>query len=553
MSDLGPDLGPDARPDLSQGVAYAQADADRYLASGHWTHETPQQWLAAWARTRPEAPAVIAPGRRLSYAELHDQALRVAAGLLDLGLRRGDAIGIQLPNVPEFLIAYHGVQMMGGVLTLLHMPYRAGKLAPLLDHGGVKAVICQGALPTYDAPATMLGLGDTVPTLKQVIVCGDPPGGATAFSALLAAQAREMEAPSAADPAVLAFTSGTSSAPKAVVHPYRTMACNHKIYAAEFGIRADDVVLSAPPFSHIYGLCVANMTLHAGAANALMAAYSPDAFAGSIGDAGVSMVFCGPAHMLAAIKGGQMTAPVGASLRSIVFAGSACPPGLIAETEGICANATGHQMFGMTETLMQTATPLDASADVRHHSIGVANPAHEMRVIGADGAVLPPGQEGELQFRGPTLFSGYFDNAEATREALRPDGWFHTGALAEIDRAGNVVMTGRVKDIINRGGIKINPLDVETLVDAHPAVMLSAIVPMPDEIMGEKACLFVQLRPDLSLTLEDVLAWLGEHNVAKLKWPERLEIVADMPMTPTRKIIKGALVDELKRRDAGAS
>jgi cyclohexanecarboxylate-CoA ligase len=538
-------------PDLTQGVAYPPANVDRYLAEGHWTDETPQQWLADWADQQPDAPAIIAPGRRLTYAELYEQARRVAAGLIDLGLTPGDAVGIQLPNISEFLIAYHGVQMMGGVLTLLHMPYRAGELAPLLNHGGVKAVICHGALPSYDAPATMAGLRGQVASLDHIIISGDGPAGTTSFSDLERATPRDLPPPATADPAVLAFTSGTSSAPKAVVHPYRTMACNHKIYATAFGIRADDVVLSAPPFSHIYGLCVANIILRAGAANALMAAYTPEAFAGAIGEARVSMAFCGPAHMLAAIKGGQMTLEVGASLRSIIFAGSACPPGLIVEAEGICANATGHQMFGMTETLMQTATPVDAGADVRHRSIGVANAAHEMRVIGDDGAPLLPGEEGELQFRGPTLFAGYFNNPEATREALQPDGWFHTGDLAEIDADGNVVMTGRVKDIINRGGIKINPIDLEALVDAHPAVLISAIAPMPDEIMGEKACLFVQLQPDQSLSLEEVLAWLSERKVAKLKWPERLEVVGDMPMTPTRKVMKGALVADLQRRDAG--
>lgn len=536
-------------PSLKEGAAYPQAVLDRYIAEGHWNDETPQHWLADWAARQPDAPAIIAPGRQLSYGELYEQAGRVAAGLVDLGLRRGDAIGIQLPNIPEFLIAYHGVQMMGGVLTLLHMPYRAGELAPLLNHGGVKAVICHAASPNYDAPTTMVGLRNQVPSLDQIIVCGDGPADTYSFASLEDFRAHEIEGPAASDPAVLAFTSGTSSAPKAVVHPYWTMACNHRIYAEEFGIRRDDVVLSAPPFSHIYGLCVANIILRAGAANALMAAYTPDAFADAIGDARVSMAFCGPAHMLAAIKGGQMTAEVATSVRTFIFAGSACPPGLVEEAESICTNAVGHQMFGMTETLMQTATPLDAPADVRHRSIGVANSAHEMRVVGEDGEPLPPGEEGELQFRGPTVLSGYFNNPEATEEVLQPDGWFRTGDLAEIDEAGNVVMTGRVKDIINRGGIKINPIDVEALVDAHPSVLLSAIAPMHDDILGEKACLFVQLQPDQSLTLDDVLAWLRDHDVAKLKWPERLELVADMPMTPTRKIMKGVLVAELHARD----
>ena len=157
-------------------------------------------------------------------------------------------------------------------------------------------------------------------------------------------------------------------------------------------------------------------------------------------------------------------------------------------------------------------------------------------------------KRGELEFRGPFLFAGYFGNEAANRSAFREDGWFRTGDLAKMDADGNVYMTGRQKDIINRGGIKINPLDIEAMVDDHDKVFLSAIVPMPDPILGERACLFVQLRLGESLTLDEVCAHLAEQGVAKVKWPERLETVDAMPMTPTRKIIKSKLVEVLQER-----
>lgn len=532
--------------DLRQGLAYPPDTVARYLADGAWNDETPQQWLADWAESRPDAPAAIGIERTLTYRELHSEALRFANGLLAAGLRKGDTVGVQLPNLPEFLVAYHGIQMLGGVITLLHMPYRAGELEPLLTHGGVQAVICHGGLANYDAAGTMLALKDAVPTLKTVIVQGGAaPAGTIDFDEMFGGPEPIADPPAASDPAVLAFTSGTSASPKAVIHSNRTLACSHRALSVDCGLGADDVVLSAPPFTHIYGLNVANITLRAGGASGLMALYTPQAFAQAIAHSRPTVMFCGPAHALACIKAGLFAGDVLGSLKRVVFAGSACPAELVTMMEDLCPNATVYQMWGMTETLMQFINPLDAPREVRLASIGTPPVGHEIRAV-AEGEIVGPGEEGELEIRGPMLFSGYFNNDEANASAFSHDGWFRTGDLVTIDKDRNVVMTGRVKDIINRGGIKINPVDIEGLIDEHPAVIMSAIAPMPDPVMGEKACLFAQLRPGAALSLKQVQDYLASRDVAKLKWPERMEVVEAMPMTPTRKIIKGQLLAALR-------
>jgi cyclohexanecarboxylate-CoA ligase len=145
-----------------------------------------------------------------------------------------------------------------------------------------------------------------------------------------------------------------------------------------------------------------------------------------------------------------------------------------------------------------------------------------------------------LQIRGPSVFAGYFDDAQSN-DGVFLDGWFCTGDLGCRDAEGNVRITGRLKDLINRGGVKINPVDVEALIDKHPKVLQSAIAPMPDEVMGEKACAFIVPRPGDSVTLDEICEWLRENAVARMKWPERIELIDEMPMTPTRKIIKGLL------------
>ena len=230
------------------------------------------------------------------------------------------------------------------------------------------------------------------------------------------------------------------------------------------------------------------------------------------------------------------------SLKTVVVAGSVCPPDLAAAfEEKLSEGGRVGQLFGMTETILIMQTPADGPPATRHAHTGQVTKGIEARVVADDGTVQAPGAEGELQVRGYTIMPGYLNNDAANEAAFTADNWLRSGDLAVIDADGNVAITGRVKDIINRGGIKINPTDLENLITAHPKVVLSAIAPMPDDVLGEKACLFVTLVPGAELTLDEVTAYLADNDVAKMKWPERLVTLDEMPMTPTRKIIKGEL------------
>jgi cyclohexanecarboxylate-CoA ligase/acyl-CoA synthetase len=186
----------------------------------------------------------------------------------------------------------------------------------------------------------------------------------------------------------------------------------------------------------------------------------------------------------------------------------------------------------MTELQAGLYTRPGDPAAVSAASSGRPSPGTEVRLSA----------ENEVQVRGVPVFAGYLDNEPANRDAFTADGWFRSGDLGEMDGAGNIAITGRTKDVINRGGVKFNPAEVEMLLDSHPRILQSAIVPMPDPILGEKACVFVVLRtPADSLALEEIAAYLLAKDIAKNKLPEKLVIVPEMPMTPTRKIIKGKL------------
>ena len=482
----------------------------------------------------------------MSCAGLQDKAARLASALLDLGLRKGDVVVLQLPNIPQLLVAFHGVQMMGAVPTMVHMPYRAADLAPMLAHVDARAAICFNGSDDYDAAATFMALRDKVATLDAVIVAaGDAPAGALSLDGLLETAPQEIaDPPTAADPALILFTSGTSSSPKAVVHAYYTLCASARISAEDMGTEKGDIALCAPALTHAFGIVCSLIFLYAGATAALMPAYSPPALADCIKATGATVICVGPAHIAANMKAGLWTGDVTGAIRAAFTGGAVCPPELVDAFDALLPNGKLFQVWGMTEVLMPVCNRPDAEADERRSSLGQPPRGHDLRLVDEDGNVVGPNQEGELQWRGPFMLHAYVDNPAATAEAFTADGFFRTGDLARMAH-GRVFITGRTKDLINRGGVKINPVDIEATLEDHPAVVQAAMIPVPDEVLGERACMVVVLAPGAALTLEDMQAWLDQHRVVKIRWPERLEVVDAMPMTPTRKIIKGKLARQV--------
>jgi cyclohexanecarboxylate-CoA ligase len=207
------------------------------------------------------------------------------------------------------------------------------------------------------------------------------------------------------------------------------------------------------------------------------------------------------------------------------------PPPLVREFAARLPQCAVTQLWGMTELQAALYTRPADGTEAAATSAGRPSPGTKVRIS----------EEGELQVRGPLTFSGYYRNDEANRHAFTEDGWFRSGDLAER-RGEYYAITGRIKDVINRGGVKFNPADVEALLDAHPQIQQSAIVPMPDPVLGEKACAFVTLKPGATEpSLAELCQYLLAREIAKNKLPERLVVIAEMPLTPTRKIIKGKL------------
>ncbi len=502
--------------------------AQRYVEHGWWGSDTLPGWLARNAAARPDAPALVIAGESVSWKALQERVLRFAEGLRGAGVAAGEVVAVQLPNIPEFVVAYLAICRLGAVMTTLHMPYRALEIAALARHSRARVAICLSEVKGSSPAAAFLDAG------TKVVAVGAAVPGALGFDALesSAPLARDWPAPVAADPFVLLYTSGTTSAPKAVPHSYHTLLSNARLSVPEHGLTADDRILSAAPFTHLFGLYALHCAWACGAPSVLLPAFTPPDLSNVIAKERPTALWTAPAHIAAARAMGLLEGERWSSLRLAVMSGSACPEELVRDFAGRVPRCAMTQLWGMTETQAGLYTRPGDPIEVHARSAGRPSPGTEVRIA----------EDGELQVRGCLLFPGFYDNAEANAAAFTSDGWYRTGDLAVMDAAGNVAITGRVKDIINRGGMKFNPADVERLLDSHPKILQSAIVPMPDPVLGEKACAFVTLRDaGQSISLEELVAFLLDKEIAKTKLPERLVVLPEMPLTPTRKIIKGKL------------
>jgi acyl-CoA synthetase (AMP-forming)/AMP-acid ligase II len=478
---------------------YKSHEEREYQVRDWWRDDdTLWHWLRKHASSKPEHPAVISYAGSITWRTLHDRVLRAANGLREKGIAAGDVVALQLPNIPEFLIAHLAIARLGAVMCTVHMPYRGAEIETILAHSGAKLFL------TAAYPFEKLEAGEPLP--------GDT-------------------GPDARDPFLLLYTSGTTASPKAVPHAYRTMLGNSRLGAQEHGLTARSRVLCPAPFSHLYGLYSLHCAWSVGACTILLPAFKPDELALAVERWKPTALWTAPAHVAACRNAGLFDKHDWSSLRLAIVSGSMAPPALVRDFGWTLPGCAVTQLWGMTELQAALYTRPSDGAEAAATSAGRPSPGTQVRIS----------DEGELQVRGPLTFSGYHNNPEANADAFTPDGWFRSGDLAER-RGENYTITGRIKDIINRGGVKFNPADVEALLDAHPQILQSAIVPMPDPVLGEKACAFITVKPGCDAPhLQEVINYLLAMQIARNKLPERLVVIPEMPLTPTRKIIKGRL------------
>lgn len=522
-------------------------------------------WVRRRARTRPGEAAVIDAGadgaseRTWTWGDLDAHADRLAMLLLELGVAPGEAVACQLPNTAEFTALALATTRIGALICPLMPIFREREIAFMLRRSKARVIIVPETFRGRDYPAEIAAVArpGSLP-LKHVIILGDP-GTRTAPGTLSwhrygEAVARQVpdravldaRAPEPGSLAQLLFTSGTSGEPKGVLHRMDALTRAAAMEIRHLGLTAGDRVFIPSPLAHqtgfLYGMWLAFLL---GVPQILQQAWDAPAALALLRRHGGTFVQAATPFLADLVDAVDACGQRPGALRIFVATGTAVPRSL-AERATRVLGAAVCGAWGTTETgLGSLAAPGDAPAKV-WGTDGRALAGVRLRITDDDGNVLAPGTEGNFEVRGDCLFSGYLDRPDLTAEVMTDDGWYRSGDLAIIDESGYVRISGRVKDVINRGGEKVPVAEIEQLLHAHPKVREAAIVAMPDPRLGERACAFVVPAKAGSLEFTEMRQFLDEAHVAKQYWPERLEIIAEMPRTQTGKVRKFALRDRIR-------
>jgi cyclohexanecarboxylate-CoA ligase len=512
-------------------------------AAGYWRDERLETYLDRWAAARPDKAAFVDGQRRVTYRQLAQEVERVAHGLRAHGVEAGSVISLQLPNWHEVALLFLAASRLGAVVNPIPPTYRASELRFMLRLLASRVMIVPATFRHFDYRDMMAALRPQLPELDHVfVVRGEPRPGMQPFSALTdtawEAKAGRRPLPGADPNAVheVVFTSGTTGEPKGVMHTPNTVLSTTYTMIDRLEFSERDVLLMASTLGHqtgyLYGYCL-NMLL--GSTAVWMDVWNAAEAARLIEAERVTFTM-GATPFLRDLTYTEAQNDLG-SLRIFISAGAPIPRPLVRDARArlACAISAG---WGMSENGLVTCNGLRDPEDKVFDTDGVPWPGMELRVVGDDGRDLPTGTEGDLLVRGPAQFVGYFERPAVTAESHTADGWFKTGDRATLDAAGYVAITGRSKDLIIRGGENIPVAEVENVLFTHPKIAGIAIVSMPDPRLVERACAVVIPREGQSITLAEISAFLDQQQLAKHKFPERLEIVGEFPMTPSGKIQK---------------
>jgi long-chain acyl-CoA synthetase len=515
----------------------AEATIDPVLAEAGPVRADLGEILARSAARFAAKPALVAAGRTFTYRELHYLCDRVAGGLRELGVGRGDRVSLYSPNRWEWVVAYHAALRAGAVVNPINVMLTPEEVAFVLNDCGATAIFTSG-----EKAEVIVGLTRDVPSLRRV-VSFDPAGGdVTSFEDLLSssAAAGDVSRPAPADLSTIGYTSGTTGHPKGAMQSHRAVYLNT---AALFALQARtdrDVMLNALPLPHVYGNIVMNGTFMVGATLVMMERFDPARALAEIQRHQVT-VFDGVPTMYAMMLADPSLPGTDLSgLRICAVGGQTMPVAKMQEWEQR-SGAPLLELWGMTE-LGGAGTSNCVYAPNVHGSIGFALPGLEARIGALDDASVsvPDGEPGELMVRGPLVMLGYYGNDQATRATIEPDGWMHTGDIATRDEEGHYFIVDRRKDLIITGGFNVYPAEIERVVAAHPAVAMVAVGSVPDETRGELARAYVVLRPGAMATEAEIIEHCRPH-LAAYKLPRSVRFVPDLPKTSTGKVMRREL------------
>jgi fatty-acyl-CoA synthase len=497
-----------------------------------------------------DAVVSVHQGIRMTYAQFHAAVEEIARGLLALGIEPGDRVGIWSPNNAEWVTLQYATAKVGAILVNVNPAYRTSELAYALRQSGVSTLVLAARFRQADYLAMLDEVAGDLPTLRRRIVLGsDAPAGAMSWDDLRERagavslddlRARE-ELLQFDDPINIQYTSGTTGFPKGATLSHHNILNNGFFIGAGCRYTEADRVCIPVPLYHCFGMVLGNLacTTHGAAIVYPAESFEPEATLAAVQQERCTSLYGVPTMFIAELEHPRFHEFDLSTLRTGIMAGSPCPVEVMKAVQSDMHMAEVTICYGMTETSpVSFQTAADDPVDKRVGTVGRIHPHVEAKVIDPEtGRIVPREVPGELCTRGYLVMLGYWENEQATAEAIDAAGWMHTGDLATMDQDGYANIVGRIKDMVIRGGENVYPREVEEFLYGHPAISDVQVIGVPDERYGEELCAWVRLKEGQSVSGDELREWC-RGKIASFKIPRYWRFVDAFPMTVTGKVQK---------------
>ncbi|MFV0258582.1 MAG: AMP-binding protein [Acidimicrobiales bacterium] len=512
--------------------------------------------LAATVAAHPDREALVVrhQGVRWTYRELAARVDELARGLLAAGLQTGDRLGIWAPNCAEWVLVQFATARIGVILVNINPAYRTHEVAYALRQSGCRALVAARTFKTSDYEAMVAEVRGELPDLELVVFLGTPAwdelvsSGAGVPAGRLDEIAATLEGN---DPINIQYTSGTTGYPKGATLSHRNIVNNAFFVAEGCRYTETDRVCVPVPFYHCFGMVmgVLGCVTHGATIVVPADAFEPVATIATVAEERCTSLYGVPTMFIGVLALADFDDYDLTSLRTGIMAGSPCPVEVMKQCMERMHMSEVTICYGMTETSpVSTQTATDDPVDKRVGSVGRVHPHVEIKVVDPEtGATVERGAPGEFCSRGYSVMLGYWNDPERTADAVDPDGWMHTGDLAEMDDEGYVNIVGRIKDMIIRGGENVYPREIEEFLYSHPRIQDVQVIGVPDARYGEEVMAWVTTTDGGPLTAEEVREY-ASGRIAHYKIPRYVEVTTEFPMTVTGKIQKFKLRDDAIER-----
>jgi fatty-acyl-CoA synthase len=490
-----------------------------------------------------EALVVRSQGFRATYRQLWELTTRAARGLMALGVKKGDRVGVWSPNRYEWVVAQYATARVGAILVNLNPAYKTAELEYALRQSGTSVLVQARGFRQSDYRRMVEEVRPRCPELRQVVVMEDDwerllAGGAQVSEGALA----EREASLQFDDAInIQYTSGTTGFPKGATLSHHNVLNNGFFVAEVLGYGPEERVCIPVPFYHCFGMVMGNLacTSHGSCMVIPAEAFEPLAVLETVQAERCTSLYGVPTMFIAELDHPRFGEFDLGTLRTGIMAGSPCPVEVMKKVQSRMNMREVTICYGMTETSpVSTQSSLDDPLDRRVGTVGRVHPHVEVKILDAEtGAVVPRGTAGELCTRGYSVMLGYWNNAEATQGSIDKAGWMHTGDLATMDTEGYVKIVGRIKDMIIRGGENIYPREIEEFLHTHPGVSEAQVIGVPSEKYGEEVMAWVKAKPGVTLAEAELVAFCT-GRISTFKIPRYWKFVEEFPLTVTGKVQK---------------